>query len=61
MAVRIKLGGLNNNATDADAKRHNYPLFKAAKHPALKGQALLDISLPAKDVPAASPSKNAKP
>lgn len=51
MAVRVQLGGVNNNATDADAKRHNYPIFKAAKHPALKGAALLDIALPAKEAP----------
>ena len=65
MAVRVQLGGVNNNATDADAKRHNYPIFKAAKHPALKGAALLDIALPAKEAPkasaeASSPSKLAR-
>jgi len=63
MAIRVKLGGLSNNATEVDAKRQNYPLFKAAKHAALKGQALVDIAPPAKDAAqggSASPTKVGK-
>ena len=30
--------------TDADAKKNSYPVFKAGKHPALRGIALLDIT-----------------
>ena len=61
MAIRIKLGGVNNNATEADAKKNNYAVFKAAKHPAVKSAALVDLALPAKAVEApASPKKTDK-
>ena len=62
MTIRLKLGGINNNATEADAKKNNYPMLKAAKHPVLKSNALLDISLPVKasDAPPASPLKKVK-
>jgi len=58
MAIRIKLGGVNNNATEADAKKNNYVVFKAAKHPAVKSAALVDLALPPKAPEApASPKK----
>ena len=57
VVCRVQLGGLNANTTDADAKKNSYPVFKAGKHPALKGTALLDIAAPPKaDAVAASPS-----
>ena len=57
----MKLGGLGANATDADAKKNSYPVFKSDKHPVLKGTALLDIGAPAKaDAAPASPSKLGK-
>ena len=48
MVCRVKLGGTGNNATDADAKKNNYPAFKAAKLPSVKTATLQDISIPAK-------------
>ena len=60
LACRIKLGGIEAKATDADVKKNSYPVFKAAKHPALKGSALVDIGAPPKaasESVAASPAK----
>lgn len=48
MACRVKLGGIGNNTTEADVKKNNYPVFKAAKLPSVKTAALQDISIPAK-------------
>lgn len=47
VACRIKLGGMGSTVSDADAKKQNLPIFKVAKHPTLKGGALLDIAGPA--------------
>ena len=54
------MGGIEAKATDADVKKNSYPVFKAAKHPALKGSALVDIGAPPKaaaESVAASPAK----
>ena len=48
LSCRVRLGGFGTNATEADAKKNSYPVFKAEKLPALKGTALLDIGAPAK-------------
>ena len=54
------MGGIEAKATDADVKKNSYPVFKAAKHPAPKGSALVDIGAPPKaaaESVAASPAK----
>lgn len=63
LVCRIKLGGISSNTTEAEAKKNSYPVFKAAKHPALKGNALVDIGAPPKQAtePAPSPLKAPAP
>ena len=62
LQARIQSGGLGTNASEADAKKNNYPVFKAAKHPTLKDTKLVDIALPAAAGAAgASPNKKTKP
>ena len=61
MSCRVKIGGLETKATEADAKKNNYPVFKTAKHPALKATALLDIAAPAKADTNGSPTKAGRP
>ena len=50
--------------SEADAKKNNYPVFKAAKHPTLKDTKLVDIAGPAPAASGAagvSPNKKTKP
>lgn len=61
LKIRLDIGGLGSNASDADAKKHGYPRSKYNKHPALKGAALVDLAGPSKPELFQSPKKAERP